>query len=82
MIDYRKGAIDHTKTSEGGTGASLVEGQQACKAKDEPCVLAINLMEKICSRANLNRAYKRVKTNKGAPGVDGINVNELYDYIK
>ena len=30
-------------------------------------------MEKILSNDNLNRAYKKVKSNKGAGGVDGIN---------
>ena len=31
-----------------------------------------DLLERILSRENLNRAYKRVKANKGAPGMDGI----------
>jgi RNA-directed DNA polymerase len=40
-----------------------------------------DLMERVCERENLNRAYKRVKANKGAPGVDGITVGELYDWL-
>lgn len=82
MIEYLKGTIDHVKPSEGGTGARLIEGQQTYKVKDVPCVLAINLMEKICNRANLNQAYKRVKANKGAPGIDKLSVSELGDYIR
>jgi RNA-directed DNA polymerase len=39
-------------------------------------------MEEICDRENLNRAYKRVKANRGAPGVDGMTVQELYGWIK
>jgi hypothetical protein len=31
-----------------------------------------DLLEKILDRRNLNRAYKQVKSNKGAPGIDGI----------
>ena len=62
MIDYRKGTISHAKASEGGTRARVAEVQQTYKVKDDPCVLAINLMEKICARANLNQAYKRVKS--------------------
>ncbi len=81
MIEHRKGAINHAKTGEGGTGAGLVEVQQTKKVKDKPCVLAVNLMEKICLRANLNQAYKRVKANKGAAGVDGLTINELGNYI-
>ena len=34
------------------------------------------------SRGNLNRAYKRVKKNKGAGGVDGMKVDELLQYLK
>lgn len=40
------------------------------------------LLEKILSRENMNAAYKRVCSNKGAGGVDGVSVDELYDYIK
>jgi RNA-directed DNA polymerase len=38
-------------------------------------------MERVCERANLNRAYKRVKANKGAAGVDGMSVDELSGWI-
>jgi RNA-directed DNA polymerase len=36
-----------------------------------------NLMERILDRANLQRAWKRVKANKGAPGIDGMSVEEF-----
>ena len=39
-------------------------------------------MERIVSRGNLNKAYKRVKKNKGAGGVDGMSVDELLQYLK
>jgi RNA-directed DNA polymerase len=35
------------------------------------------LMEEVCERENLKRALKRVKANKGAPGVDGVTVQAL-----
>ena len=82
MVDYLKEAASHVKLREGGTGSNLIEVQQTYKANDEPCVLAINLMEKICSRANLNQAYKRVKSNKGAPGIDNLSVSDLGAYIR
>ena len=40
------------------------------------------LMEKILNRGNLNAAYKKVKTNKGAGGVDEMRVEELLPYLK
>ena len=35
------------------------------------------LLEKILANDNLNQAFKKVKSNKGAGGVDGMNVDEL-----
>ncbi len=40
------------------------------------------LLEEIVSAGNLNRAYKRVKRNKGAGGVDGMRVDELLQYLR
>jgi group II intron reverse transcriptase/maturase len=40
------------------------------------------LMEKILSRENMTLAYKKVKANKGASGVDGISVDEIQEYLK
>ena len=39
-------------------------------------------MEKILDRDNLNRAFKRVKANKGAAGVDGMTIDEAFIYLK
>lgn len=41
-----------------------------------------NLMEAILDRNNLKRALRRVNSNKGAPGVDGMTVEELPGYLK
>ncbi len=38
-------------------------------------------MEKIYERENLNRVYKRVKQNRGAPGVDGLSVGDLGPWL-
>ena len=35
------------------------------------------MMEEICEPSNLKKALKRVKANKGSPGVDGMTVSEL-----
>ena len=40
------------------------------------------LLEMILSRGNLNLAYKQVKRNKGAHGVDGMEVEYLLQYLK
>ena len=40
------------------------------------------LLEAIVNRDNLNRAYKRVKANKGAPGIDGMTVEAALPWLK
>ncbi len=40
------------------------------------------LLEEILSRENMLLAYKRVKANKGASGIDGITVEEIDGYLK
>lgn len=40
------------------------------------------LMEEILSRENMMLAYKKVKANKGASGIDGISVEEVSGYLK
>ena len=41
-----------------------------------------SLMEEICERENCKRALKRVKANKGSPGVDGMTVQELPGFLQ
>ena len=40
------------------------------------------LMEEVCGRENCQQALRRVKANKGSPGVDGMTVRELPGYLK
>jgi RNA-directed DNA polymerase len=39
-------------------------------------------MEEVCERANCLQALKRVKSNKGSPGIDGMTVDDLSAYLK
>ena len=40
------------------------------------------LMEEVCAHDNCVQAFKRVKSNKGSPGIDGMTVDELPAYLK
>jgi RNA-directed DNA polymerase len=40
------------------------------------------LMEAVCERRNLQAALKRVRKNKGSPGIDGMTVDELPEYLR
>lgn len=74
--------ITHGRSGKSGTGTTQQVGQQVSLASTAKETLAQDLMKIVCSRDNLNRAYKRVKSNKGGPGVDGMTVNELGPYIR
>ena len=41
-----------------------------------------NLLELILRKENLNKAYKKVKSNKGSGGIDGMQVDELLPYLR
>ena len=41
-----------------------------------------DILGKILNKDNLNRAYKRVKANKGAPGVDGMTIEAALPWLK
>ena len=41
-----------------------------------------DLLERILDRKNLNRAYKQVKRNHGAPGIDGMTVEEAPPWLR
>ena len=40
------------------------------------------LMELVVERDNLKRALKRVRQNKGGPGIDGMRVEDLSEYLR
>jgi RNA-directed DNA polymerase len=40
------------------------------------------LMEEVCERENLKAALRRVKANRGSPGIDGMTVDGIKDYLK
>ena len=65
-------SLENRKQSEARSTAS---GENTIKN-------GISFKERVLSRDNLNLAYKKVYKNKGAAGIDGMTVYELFDYIK
>ncbi len=59
-----------------GTETPLAERAHEIPADTE------RLMEEVCERENCKQALKRVKANKGSPGVDGMTVQQLPGYLK
>src|SRR5437879_12265030 len=55
------------------------------KRKTESLAGTERLMEEVCELENCKQALQRVKANKankGSPGVDGMTVDELAEYLK
>ena len=54
----------------------------AAKRDPESPAFEERLMEEICQRENFETAWKRVRRNKGSPGVDGMTIAEAVDYLR
>src|SRR5580700_1227110 len=67
---------DAPKTSGKGTETLVA------KCKTESLAGTERLMEEVCELENSKQALQRVKANKGSPGVDGMTVEELPEYLK
>src|SRR3989304_3398158 len=60
----------------GGAEPPAAKRDTESPAEDE------RLMEVVCNRKNLWKALTQVQANKGSPGVDGMTVHQLPDYLK
>src|SRR6478609_7013933 len=69
---------------QGEARVSGYKGTEPFVAKPTPesPASAEQLMEEVCSRENLVRAWKRVRQNKGGPGVDGMTIDDAKDYLR
>src|ERR1700676_4642457 len=70
-----------------GRGEAPVRGLQGteppvAKPIRESPACEEQLMEEVCARGNLVRAWKRVRSNKGGPGVDGMTIEDAKAYLR
>jgi RNA-directed DNA polymerase len=73
--------------NEGDAEPAAVEpqgGQSYAAATDQPALdsASVDLMEQVVDPANMERAWRQVKSNRGAPGVDEMTIAEFPDYIR
>ena len=85
--DMRQNAqsnLDFSSSPTGETRRAVRGESESLKAVSAPESLAgtDRTMEEIVERENLKEALRRVKANKGAPGVDGITCGQLDDHLK
>lgn len=64
------------RAAEEGTELSVANRDSETPASTE------RLMEEVCGRENLKQALRRVRQNRGSPGVDGMTVDELPGYLR
>ena len=74
--------IHHDLSGKGSTGAAQYVVQQASLALNDDHNLTNNLMKEIASIANLKRAFKSVKRNKGTPGIDRVSIAEIESMLE
>jgi len=73
-------------TEEGRSEAPRAPGEGtetfAANCETESPARQEQRMEEVCGRENCQQALRRVKANKGSPGIDGMKVTELPGYLK
>jgi len=62
--------------------SAAVEAASVTVVRDNAHEEPMDVMSAVLERPNMQRAYDRVVRNKGAPGVDGMKVGDLKDYLK
>jgi RNA-directed DNA polymerase len=83
LFEGREAAVRPSEGGEAGSRSTAEGERQASPVSEGNRALETDtLMERICEPANLNRAYKRVKSNRGNPGIDGMTVGELGPWLK
>jgi RNA-directed DNA polymerase len=71
-----EGRSESPRTLREGTESYTANCETESPAGEE------QLMEEVCGRENCQQALRRVKANKGSPGIDGMKVAELPSYLK
>src|SRR2546422_7753913 len=74
--------VGHASAGADVNRACASEVSQADTADRDERALTRQVMEAMVEPSNLNRAYRRVKANRGSPGVDGMSVGELGDWCR
>ena len=74
---------EDSRKGRGGTSPGTGRERQAPAAAEETSRPETTmLLEEVLRRENLKKAYNRVRSNKGAPGIDGMTVDDLGPYLK
>lgn len=85
MNDARSKSAEKSRTlgqaGDAGSVSGMHQGPKSFAVASERRALTQQVMEQVCDRQNLNQAYRKVKANKGAAGIDGMTVEELLPWL-
>ena len=78
---HQMSALAERVTVGGGEAASGVVSDEARPTRDDTVNAGQGLLAQVLARENMQRAWKRVKANKGAAGVDGMDIATTGRYL-
>ena len=65
-----------------GEALPQMTSDETALPRQEPEDAGRGLLEQAFARENMQRAWKRVKANKGAAGVDGLDINQTAEHLR
>jgi len=79
LFDWRAGEL--TGELAGGTGTRLLDRDELLSVLERQRTLTKNILERVVDYGNLMRAYKQVKENGGSSGIDGMETEDLREWL-
>jgi RNA-directed DNA polymerase len=84
QLPFAPGVAGEAQDAAGGGGLALHRGRVEAfispRVRESPTI-PLTVMQEVLRPENLQAALARVQANKGAPGVDGMTVRQLPDYL-
>jgi len=81
-IPREEGYLQRVSAEQGGYTGACAPSRMTETDITDTGMQTEGLLEKILALDNLNKAFKQVKRNKGAGGIDGMQVDELLPYLR
>lgn len=81
-VSHQMSALAGRVAERSGEAAAKATSDETCLPRRERVNTGQSLLIQVVARENMQRAWKRVKANKGAAGVDGLDIEQTREYLK